>query len=423
MTPHRRQQLIYLIADIISAEMVWLCFLWFRWLVYDGKVFGVDTVLIPSFSFYPPLIAYPVVCICVYYLSGYYLRPFRRRLSAEFFKTLISAVIIGLIFFFIIIIDDQVESYQRYVVSLVVLIGLQFVLSYFPRLCITIVTRSRRSPLRVYTIRSLAEAKRMQRGAVDEVIVDLPKTHSERTLYEIINILYPLDVAISVVPRVYDMLTGAARIGEIEGQPLVRITDHKMNDSALCIKRAFDIVASLLAMLFLSPIYLLLSVLVAHTSHGPVIYCQERIGLHGKPFRILKFRTMYLNSEPDTPLLSRDNDPRITPVGHFMRKYRLDELPQMWNIFRGDMSIVGPRPERGYFIDQIVKEAPYYCLLYKIRPGLTSWGPIKVGYTDTIEKMVDRLNYDIMYMENMSIQLDLKILFFTIRVICDGKGK
>lgn len=423
MTPHRRQQLIYLIADIISAEMVWLCFLWFRWLVYDGKVFGVDTVLIPSFSFYPPLIAYPVVCICVYYLSGYYLRPFRRRLSAEFFKTLISAVIIGLIFFFIIIIDDQVESYQRYVVSLVVLIGLQFVLSYFPRLCITLVTRSRRSPLRVYTIRSLAEAKRMQRGAVDEVIVDLPKTHSERTLYEIINILYPLDIAISVVPRVYDMLTGAARIGEIEGQPLVRITDHKMSDSALCIKRAFDIVASLLAMLFLSPIYLLLSVLVAVTSHGPVIYCQERIGLHGKPFRILKFRTMYLNSEPNTPLLSRDNDPRITPVGHFMRKYRLDELPQMWNIFRGDMSIVGPRPERGYFIDQIVKEAPYYCLLYKIRPGLTSWGPIKVGYTDTIEKMVDRLNYDIMYMENMSIQLDLKILFFTIRVICDGKGK
>lgn len=423
MTPHRRQQLIYLIADIISAEMVWLCFLWFRWLVYDGKVFGVDTVLIPSFSFYPPLIAYPVVCICVYYLSGYYLRPFRRRLSAEFFKTLISAVIIGLIFFFIIIIDDQVESYQRYVVSLMVLIGLQFVLSYFPRLCITLVTRSRRSPLRVYTIRSLAEAKRMQRGAVDEVIVDLPKTHSERTLYEIINILYPLDIAISVVPRVYDMLTGAARIGEIEGQPLVRITDHKMSDSALCIKRAFDIVASLLAMMFLSPIYLLLSVLVAVTSHGPVIYCQERIGLHGKPFRILKFRTMYLNSEPDTPLLSRDNDPRITPVGHFMRKYRLDELPQMWNIFRGDMSIVGPRPERGYFIDQIVKEAPYYCLLYKIRPGLTSWGPIKVGYTDTIEKMVDRLNYDIMYMENMSIQLDLKILFFTIKVICDGKGK
>ncbi len=423
MTPHRRQQLIYLIADIISSEVVWLCFLWFRWLVYDGKVFGVDTVLIPSFSFYPPLIAYPIVCICIYYLSGYYLRPFRRRLSSEFFKTAVSAVIIGLIFFFIIIIDDPVENYRRYVVSLLVLIALQFVLSYIPRLCITLFTRSRRSPLRVYTIHSLAEAQRIHRGAVDEVIVDLPKTHPERTLYEIINILYPLDIAISVVPRVYDMLTGAARIGEIEGQPLVRITDHKMSDSALCIKRAFDIVASLLAMLILSPLYLLLSILVAATSRGPVIYSQERIGLHGKPFRILKFRTMYLNAEPDTPLLSSDHDPRITPIGHFLRKYRLDELPQMWNIFRGDMSIVGPRPERRYFINQITQEAPYYCLLYKIRPGLTSWGPIRVGYTDTIAKMVDRLNYDIIYMENMSIQLDLKILFFTIGVICDGKGK
>ncbi len=423
MTPHRRQQITYLIADIISSEVVWLCFLWFRWLVYEGKVFGVDTVLIPSFNFYPPLIAYPLVCVCIYYLSGYYLRPFRRRLSSEFFKTLVSALVIGLIFFFIIIIDDPVENYRRYVVSLVVLITLQFVLSYIPRLCITLSTRSRRSPLRVYTIHSLAEAKRIRRGSVDEVIVDLPKTHSERTLYEIINVLYPLDIAISVVPRVYDMLTGAARIGEIEGQPLVRITDHKMSDSALCIKRAFDIVASALAMLLFSPLYLILSVLVAATSRGPVIYSQERIGLHGKPFRILKFRTMYLNSEPDTPLLSSDHDPRITSLGHFLRKYRLDELPQMWNIFRGDMSIVGPRPERQYFIDQITKEAPYYCLLYKIRPGLTSWGPIRVGYTDTLAKMVDRLNYDIMYMENMSIQLDLKILFFTIGVICDGKGK
>lgn len=423
MSPHRRQQLTYLIADLISSELVWLCFLWFRWLVYDGKVFGIDTLLIPSFSFYPPLIAYPIVCVCIYYLSGYYMRPFHKRLSTEFMKTLTSAVAIGCFFFFIIIIDDPVESYQRYIISLVVLIALQFILSYIPRLCITLYMRSRRSPLRVYTIHSLAEAKRIQRGSVDEVIVDLPKGHSEKTLYEIINTLYPLDITISTVPCVYDMLTGAARIVEIDGQPLVRITDHKMGDSALCIKRAFDIVASGLAMVLLSPAYIVFSLLVATTSKGPIIYSQERIGLHGKPFRILKFRTMYVNSEPDTPLLTQTDDPRITPVGHFLRKYRLDEWPQMWNIFRGDMSIVGPRPERQYFIDKITQEAPYYCLLYKIRPGLTSWGPVKVGYTDTIEKMVSRLNYDITYMENMSIQLDLKILFFTIGVICDGKGK
>ncbi len=423
MTPHRRQQLIYLIADIISSEVVWLCFLWFRWLVYEGKVFGVDTVLIPSFSFYPPLIAYPIVCICIYYLSGYYLRPFRRRLAPEFAKTAVSAVVIGFIFFFIIIIDDPVENYQRYVVSLIVLILFQFVISYIPRLCITLSARSRRSPLRVCTIHGIAEAKRLRKGMTDEVIVNLPEGHSERTLYEIINILYPLDIAISVVPRIYDMLTGAARIGEIGGQPLVRITDHKMSDSALCIKRAFDVIASGGTMLLLAPLYLLLALLVAATSRGSAIYSQERIGLHGKPFRILKFRTMYINSEPATPLLSSDNDPRITPIGHFLRKYRLDELPQMWNIFRGDMSFVGPRPERRYFIDQITQQAPYYCLLYKIRPGLTSWGPIRVGYTDTLGKMIERLNYDITYMENMSIRLDLKILFFTIGVICDGKGK
>lgn len=423
MTAHRRQQITYLIADLLSAEVVWLYFLWFRWLVYEGKVFGVDTILIPAFSFYPPLIAYPLVCIAVYYLSGYYLRPFRKPLSTEFWKTLVSALIIGFLFFFIIIIDDKVDSYQRYIVSLVVLITLQFIISYIPRLCITLHTKINRRPARVTTVHTLPEAQRIQRGETDEVIIDLPVDQPKNTLYEVINTLYPLDVSISVVPSIYDMLTGAARIGEIEEQPLIRITDHKMTDSQLCIKRAFDVCASALVLILFSPLYLALSIAVAASSRGGVIYHQERIGLHGKPFQILKFRTMYVDSEPATPLLTQDHDPRITPIGHFLRKYRLDELPQMWNILRGDMSIVGPRPERRYFIDQITQKAPYYCLLYKIRPGLTSWGPIRVGYTDTIDKMVDRLNYDITYMENMSIRLDLKILFFTIEVICDGKGK
>lgn len=423
MTLRRKQQIWYLLADLISSELVWLCFLGFRWIVYEERMEILEDVLIPAFDFWPPLIVYPFVCLLVYYLSGYYLRPFQKPLWREFMRTFFSAAIISLLFFFIIIIDDPTENYKRYIVSLLVLFGLQFTLSYLPRLTITLLSR-RRGIQRTKVVHSMVEAEQLNVGEQDEVIIDLPEGYTDRDLYALIARLYPLTCEISMVPRVYDMLTGAARIGHLDRPSLIRITEYHMTDSELCIKRTCDVAVAVFGMILLSPLMAFIALQVKLSSRGPVLYTQERIGMYGLPFRIYKFRTMIDHAEENgVPQITHDNDPRITKIGHWLRKYRLDELPQLWNILKGEMSVVGPRPERPYFIEQIMKEAPYYCLLYKVRPGLTSWGPIRVGYTDTMEKMIERLNCDVVYVENMSLLLDMKILFYTTGVILRGKGK
>lgn len=187
-------------------------------------------------------------------------------------------------------------------------------------------------------------------------------------------------------------------------------------------KRVFDVVCSAIALVVLSPLFLVIAVFIKRDSKGPVIYRQQRLGRLAKPFTILKFRTMYEGAEDGSPQLSAKDDKRITKFGRLLRKYHLDELPQLWNILIGDMSFVGPRPERKYFVDQLVAIAPQYEKLFQVKPGLSSWGMVKFGYASDLSQMVERMNYDLMYIDNMSPIFDFKIMAHTIRTVITGKG-
>jgi exopolysaccharide biosynthesis polyprenyl glycosylphosphotransferase len=221
----------------------------------------------------------------------------------------------------------------------------------------------------------------------------------------------------------YELLSGSLKMTNIYGALFVELNRDVMPLWQQAIKRFLDISLSVIAIIMLLPLYIISAILVKLSSPGPIFFLQERIGLNNKPFQIIKFRTMYVNSEANGPQLSSSNDSRITPIGRFMRKTRLDEFPQFINVILGHMSLVGPRPERQFYIDQIVQHEPQYVLLNRVRPGITSWGQVKYGYAENVEQMLDRMKYDLLYINNRSVALDLKILFYTVAIVIKAKGK
>jgi exopolysaccharide biosynthesis polyprenyl glycosylphosphotransferase len=464
----KRTLLIKFISfDVLAALIVWLLFMVFRKTVVDAQIFSQVKIFMPNYDFLSGFVFFPMSCLFVHSLSGFYRRPERQTKTVAILTTFVSSLIVSIVIFFVLMLDDIVVSYKYYYYSLLVLFGLMFsvtlVFRMYQYLQIRQAYRSKRRTINTLIIGTGKKAAKMaqevennaeeytlkgfvhvdhqpnevprdqvvgyingigdiiQKYDIKDVIISLDQT-DEHQLFRLINAMYSYDVDIRFTPRLYEILTGGSRIRMMGVSPLVNITNLNMPDWQFSVKRYFDIVFALVLLLVVSPLMIYFMFRIKTDSPGPVFYLQERIGYLGKPFKIVKFRTMYDGSENGVPRLSSANDERITPLGRIMRKYRVDELPQLWNILKGDMSVVGPRPERKYFIDQIIEQAPYYCLLYKIRPGLTSWGPIRIGYSDTVEKMIERLNYDIIYLDNMSLTTDFKILAQTVEIIFKGKG-
>ena len=262
----------------------------------------------------------------------------------------------------------------------------------------------------------------IDRHDVKDLLIALDSTEHDRLL-SVIGASNSHDVSIKIIPDLYDIISGQARTNQIYGFPLIEIMPELMQPWEHAVKRTIDIMVAAVVLLVGLPVWLLVALVIRLDSKGSVFYMQERVGKDEKHFRIVKFRSMYKDAETISgPVWANKGDPRVTRAGKILRKLRIDEMPQLINVLDGDMSLVGPRPERPYFVEQLSREIPLYRRRLKVRPGITGWAQVKHKYDENIEDVRKKVEYDLYYIENMSLRMDFKILLNTIAVVVLGKG-